>query len=187
MALTQQRISLFEFLKLPEEKPALEYIDGMVIQKVSPKTRHRILQGELLERINGFARPQRLAWAFAELRETFARQSLVPDVSVLRWDRVPYDDDGNVIDDITESPAIAVEIVSPDQGVNALIQRCVWYVSHGVEIALLIDPDHKSFVAFRLGQEPRVLQGPDRIDLDEVLPGFALTADELFASLHKPS
>ena len=41
MALTERRTSLEEFLKLPEEKPALEYFDGKVTQKVSPKTRHR--------------------------------------------------------------------------------------------------------------------------------------------------
>jgi Uma2 family endonuclease len=186
MALTQQRIRLDEFLKLPEEKPALEYMDGVVIQKVSPKTRHSALQFELAERINGFARPRRLARAFTELRATFSGASPVPDISVLRWDSVPYDDKGILVDDITEAPAVAIEIVSPDQSVNALIQRCLWYVSHGVEIALLIDPDDESIVAFRHGQEPRVLRGPDRIDLDEVLPGFGLTAGELFNSLRRP-
>jgi Uma2 family endonuclease len=148
--------------------------------------RHSALQGELAERMNGFARPRRLAWVFPELRATFAGASPVPDISVLRWDRVPYDDKGNLVDDITEAPAVAIEIVSPDQSVNALIQRCLWYVLHGVEIALLTDPDHESIVAFRHGQEPRLLRGSDRIDLDEVLPEFGLTADALFSSLRRP-
>src|SRR5258708_30462194 len=120
------------------------------------------------------------------LRATFASASTVPDVSVLRWDHIPYDKKGIVVDDITEAPAVAIEIASPEQSVNALIQRCLWYVSHGVEIALLTDPDDESLVAFRHGQEPRVLRGSDRIDLDEVLPGFGLTVDELFSSLRRP-
>ena len=186
MALTQHRIGLADFLELPEEKPALEYVDGMVIQKVSPKARHSRLQLELADQVNTFARPRHSAEAFPELRATFAGASPVPDVSILRWDRIPYDDKGILVDDITEAPAVAIEIVSPDQGVNALIQRCLWYVSHGVEIALLTDPDHESIVAFRHGQEPRVLRGSDRIDLDEVLPGFGLTVDELFSSLRRP-
>ena len=186
MTLTQQRIGPAEFLKLPEEKPALEYMDGMVSQKVSPKARHSRLQRELADQVNAFARPRHAAEAFPELRATFAGASPVPDVSILRWDRIPYDDKDIIVDDITEAPAIAVEIVSPDQSVNALIQRCLWYVSNGVEIALLIDPDDESIVAFRHGLEPRVLRGQDRIDLDEVLPGFLLTADELFNSLRRP-
>src|SRR6266849_3246397 len=114
MALTQERIGLEQFLKLPEDKPALEYYDGMVIQKVSPKTRHSTLQGELVERINGFARPRHLAKAFPELRATFGGASPVPDVVILRWDRIPYDEKGILVDDITEAPAVAIEIVSPE-------------------------------------------------------------------------
>jgi hypothetical protein len=36
MAITQRRLTLEEFLKLPEEKPYLELIDGVVRQKVAP-------------------------------------------------------------------------------------------------------------------------------------------------------
>lgn len=37
--------TLQEFLKLPETKPASEYIDGEVIQKPMPKACHLRLQG----------------------------------------------------------------------------------------------------------------------------------------------
>jgi Uma2 family endonuclease len=185
MALTRQRIGLEEFLKLPEDKPALEYLDGMVAQKVSPKTRHSKLQGELVERINQLARPRRLAMAFPELRVTFAGASPVPDVVALRWNRIPYDEEGVLIDDLPLAPNIAIEIVSPEQSTNALIRKCLWYVSHGVQIALLADPDDDSVLAFRQGQEPRVLQRSERIDLDEILPGFELTVEELFNTLRR--
>ena len=186
MALTQRQISLEDFLRLPEEKPALEYFDGMVTQKVSPKTRHSRLQGVLVERINAFARPHRLAEAFPELRATFGGASTVPDVVVLRWDRIPYDDNGILVDDLFQPPDIAIEIVSPEQSPNQLIRKSLWYVSHGVQIALLVDPDDASVLAFRHGQELRVLRNADRIDLDEVISGFAITVAELFQSLRRP-
>jgi Uma2 family endonuclease len=183
MAPNRRPMELAEFLKLPETKPALEYVDGMVTQKVSPKLRHSILQGELIERINRFARPRRLALAFPELRATFAGESPVPNIAVLRWERIPYDDRGLAVDDLFAAPDIAIEIVSPDQSTNGLIRRCVWYVSHGVQVALLADPDDESVLAFRDGQPVRVLRGAERIDLDEVLPGFALTVEEWFGVL----
>ena len=43
MTLTDTRMTLTEFLALPEEKPALEYENGEVTQKVSPKGRHSAL------------------------------------------------------------------------------------------------------------------------------------------------
>lgn len=183
MAITQAPLTLEEFLRLPEDEPALEYADGEVTQKVSPKGRHSRLQDKIPERINGFAEPKRLAAAFPELRATFAGVSRVPDVAVYLWDRIPRTPDGRVADEFFAPPDIAIEIVSPDQHVGALIRRCVWFVENGVRIAVLIDADDESVVVFRHGTQPATLHGSAVIHLDDVLPGFRLTVDELFAML----
>jgi Uma2 family endonuclease len=185
MAITQRRLTLEEFLSLPEEKPALEYLGGEVTRKVSPKFRHSRLAYKFAELVNGYAEPLQLALAVPELRTTFGGRSPVPDVAVLRWDRIPYDADGNLLDDVFEPPATAVEIVSPGQSVAGLRRKCARYVANGVEIALLMDPSDKSIVDFRPGAAPRRLGLDERIDLDGVLPGFALTPRELFASLRR--
>jgi Uma2 family endonuclease len=43
MAVAQQHPSLDRFLRLPEQKPALEYLDGVITQKMSPKAAHSII------------------------------------------------------------------------------------------------------------------------------------------------
>jgi Uma2 family endonuclease len=176
-------MSLEEFLKLPEEKPALEFADGEVTQKVSPMGRHSRLQGVLIERLNHAGEPQRIALALPELRTTFAGISRVPDIAVYRWARLPVDDSGQIANRFTEPPDITVEIVSPDQPVSALVRRCLWNVAHEVALALLVDPFDQSVFAFRLGEQTAAWRGRDRIDLGEVLPDFQLTVAELFASL----
>jgi Uma2 family endonuclease len=186
MVLAQRRIGLEEFLKLPEEKPALEYIDGKVSQKLSPKARHSAIQVEIVERINSYARPRRLARAFSELRFTFAGSSTVPDVGVMRLDRVPYGVDGVLVDDVLQAPEVAIEIISPEQSANALFRKCLWYVENGVQVALLIDPDDESILAFRPRTPPAVLRDTDNLNLDEVMPGFELIATDLFMSLRRP-
>ncbi|WP_118169167.1 Uma2 family endonuclease [Nostoc sphaeroides] len=45
-------LTLEEFLKLPETKPASLYIDGEIILKPMPKTRHSRLQAKLIDGIN---------------------------------------------------------------------------------------------------------------------------------------
>jgi Uma2 family endonuclease len=176
-------MTLEEFLQLPEEEVALEYADGEVTQKVSPKGRHSRLQFKIPERINAFAEPSKLALAFPELRTTFAGASRVPDVSVYTWDRIQRLPNGRVADDFLTPPDIAIEIVSPEQRVGALIRRCVWFVGNGVRVAVLVDPDDESVVVFRPGAEPLTLRGGDAIDLTDVLPGFHLTVDEVFGFL----
>jgi Uma2 family endonuclease len=183
MAITQQRLTLEEFLQRPERKPALEYEDGVVTQKVAPKSRHSALQDVFLLSINGYARPRRLARAFPELRTTFAEVSRVPDVTVFVWDRIPTDADGDLADDVFEPPDVAIEIVSPKQGVNTLIRRCLWFVAHGVRIALLVDPADRSIIAFRPEGRTTALRGADVLDMGDVIPGLCLSVSEIFASL----
>jgi len=176
-------MTLDEFLKLPEEKPALEFEHGVVTQKVSPKARHSRLQGRLARLFDDFGEPIRLAAAFPELRTTFGGNSVVPDVALFRWERIPRDQHGELLDDVFIPPDIAVEIRSPGQSLRSQIDRCRWYVGNGVEIALLVDPDDRSVRLFRADADMQVLRGEDRIDLDSVLPGFQLTAQQLFDAL----
>jgi Uma2 family endonuclease len=185
MATTERRrMTLEEFLALPDEKPALEFEpDGTVTQKMSPKGRHSTLQGFFLDVIGRFAMPRRLAVAYAELRSVYGGAAFVPDVSVYRWERIPRLADGRVADDFTEPPDIAIEIVSPGQRVNALVRRCVWYIDHGVHLALVVDADDESVLIFRRGQQPQVAREHDAVDLTDVLPGFDLSAEQIFAAL----
>jgi Uma2 family endonuclease len=68
-------LTLEEFLKLPETKPPSEYIDGEIIQKPMPKTRHSRLQGKLINVINEVTEARQIAYAFPELRCTFGDRS----------------------------------------------------------------------------------------------------------------
>lgn len=173
-------IGLEEFLELPERKPALEFEEGRVLQKVSPKGKHSSLQGGLVGYINGLTIPLKMALALPELRTTFGGRSYVPDVSVYQWHRIPVDDRGEIEDDVMIPPDIAIEIRSPRQSRDRLTRRCIWYVDNGVGISLLADPRDHSLVRFLPGQASQLLTGDDRIDLNDVLPGFHLTVRQLF-------
>jgi Uma2 family endonuclease len=180
MTITQRRLTLEEFLKLPERKPALEYEDGRITQKVSPKGPHSRLQSKAAELINRQGEPGKHAMAFTELRTTFAQASRVPDVSVYAWHRIPRDARGWIADDFLEPPDVGIEIVSPGQSIPALERRCLRFLGEGVGIMLLVNPRNESIVDFRLGVLPRTLRGSDQIDLGRVLPDFRLTVQELF-------
>jgi Uma2 family endonuclease len=186
MAIEERPPSLEQFLRLPEEKPALEYIEGRVSQKVSPQGWHSRLQAALLDHLNRVALPARRAFAFPELRVTFAGESKVPDISVFRWERIPRDETGRIRNVVLESPDIVFEIVSREQSVNSLIQRCLWFVDNGVHVAFLVDPGDESVIAFESGEKITVRRGVDRIDLGGLLPDFDLTVEALFASLRMP-
>ena len=178
-----RRMSLDEFLELPETRPAFEYVKGVVTQKVAPQGRHVFLQLNFANLVNSVTQPPKLALALPELRTTYGGLSRVPDVAIYLWHRIPRSPNGEIADRFTEPPDIAVEIVSPGQTATDLVSKCIWYVKNGVKIALIADPDERTVLRFRPDALPDALTGDDRIDLDEVLPGFELTVNELFSSL----
>jgi Uma2 family endonuclease len=175
-------MSLEEFLALPEVKPNLEYDDGVVRQKVAAKIVHGTLQGFLSSAFNQVAAPRRLGLASPETRFVSPGWAPVPDVAYYRRARIRLRG-GRLPDDMHEAPDIAVEIVSPGQSVTELIRKCLRYLSLGTTVALLVDPDPETVMAFRPGQPLRLLRGSDRLDLDDVLPGLDLAVQGLFDAI----
>jgi Uma2 family endonuclease len=184
MALTGRRLTLDEFLDLPEESPALEYLNGVTVKKVSPKAYHGRIQYTFADRVNHFAEPRRLAMAFTETRSTFGGWSQVPDVGIYRWSRLPRRPDGKLLPDFRIPWDLAVEIVSPDQSRHDIETKCRWYIANGVEISLMIDPEREDVIRFGADGSRLELRNEDRIDLDTILPGFELSPAELFAALY---
>jgi Uma2 family endonuclease len=181
MLTAQRPITLEQFLRLPERKPSLEFEDGEVKKKVSPKQRHSRLQAQLLRLIDRLGSPA--LDALPELRVTFAGQSLVPDVAVFLRERLPVDEHGEPEDDVFVAPDLAVEIVSPRQVVTTLVRRCVWYADNGVRVALLVDPADRSIILFRPDAPTRALRGEAVVDLTDLAPELRFTVAELFAAL----
>jgi Uma2 family endonuclease len=164
-------LTLEEFLKLPdiEESPAWEYINGNAIQKPMPKTRHSLLQKRLLAVIDSNTEDYT---ALPELRCTFGGRSVVPDVAVVAEPE----------DNFVEPPDWTIEILSPEQKANRVIDNILHCLRHGCQLGWLIDPDDRSILTFRPKQEPEVYRGSDRL---QVLEGIELelTADQVFGWL----
>ena len=185
MATTGEKtLTLKEFLARPETEPASEYIEGRVVQKVSPKTKHSVIQIKLGSRINETLNP--VFHALPELRCTFGGRSLVPDISVFRFDRIPRDPSGEVANDIFAPPDLAVEIVSPEQSVVHLVEKLAFCVENGVRLGWLIDPETKKVMVFRPEQLPEELAPDGVLEDPDLLPGFRLPVAEMFGWLKLP-
>ena len=187
MAITSQRLTFEEFLQLPEEEPALEYVDGVVTQKMSPKGPHGGLQAELAYLVKAFLRISPIAQVYTELRTNWTGEaSLVPDLAVYRLERIPTKPTGEVADDFFDPPDIAVEIASPGQSDREIMERARWFIEHGVHVVLLLQPRNRSARIVRRDSDSGLLQRNAVVDLSDVLPGFSFVVRDLFATLDVP-
>lgn len=179
---SSQTIVLEEFLKLPETKPASEYIDGKIIQKPMPKTRHSRLQGKLIDTINQVTEEARIAYAFPELRCTFGGRSIVPDIAILRWENIEVDENGEPLDDVLIPPNWTIEILSPEQSSNRVTGNILHCLKYGCELGWLLDPDDYSILIFQPEKQPELRQGKDELIILEGIT-LNLTVEQIFGWL----
>ncbi|WP_299486235.1 Uma2 family endonuclease [Acaryochloris sp. IP29b_bin.137] len=172
-------LTLQAFLKLPETKPASEFINGEIIQKPMPRGRHSRLQGKLCATINQSAEESKIAYTFSELRCSFGGRSIVPDVAIFQWNRIPFTASGEVPDHFDLAPDWTIEIFSPDQRPNKVLGHILHCLEYGSHLGWFIDPDDLSILFCQPQQQPILCQN------DHVLPtfpdlGLSLTANQVF-------
>ena len=175
-------LSLSEFLKLPETKPASEYINGKIVEKPIPKGKHSRLQLRLCNQINGNTESQKIAYAFPELRCSFGKRSIVPDIAVFKWSRIPFDTNGEVPNDFLLCPDWTIEILSPEQSSNRVTGNILYCLQHGCLLGWLIDSEDRSILVFRPDQQPELLLASDRLSVFENID-LDITVDEIFGWL----
>ncbi|MDZ4873414.1 MAG: hypothetical protein CLLPBCKN_002810 [Chroococcidiopsis cubana SAG 39.79] len=182
--ISPKSLTLEEFLKLPETKPASEYIDGEIIQKPMPQGKHSVVQGELVPAINTVLRAPKIARAFPELRCTFGGRSTVPDVSVFVWDRIPRDEKGEIANTFSIAPDWTIEILSPDQSQTKVTKNILHCLKYETQMGWLIDPEEQTVFVYLPNQQPEVFDEPEQ---QIPVPSFAreikLTVGNLFGWL----
>ncbi|MBE9080178.1 Uma2 family endonuclease [Romeria aff. gracilis LEGE 07310] len=177
-------ITLDEFLQLPETKPASEYLHGQIIQKPMPQGQHSAIQGELITAINVMTKPEHIAWAFPELRCTFGGRSIVPDLSVFQWNRLPIEDDGTIANVFAAHPDWTIEILSPGQSVTRVASNILHCIEHGCQLGWLIDPGEQLVQIYDPDKRLTSLESAEaRLPAPAFVAGLQLTVGQLFGWL----
>jgi Uma2 family endonuclease len=179
-----RRLTLAEFLQLPETQPASEFIDGQIWQKPMPQGKHSTIQSELAPAINAILKPTRLARAYTELRCSFGGRATVPDIAVVTWERIPRDENSEVANIFGIAPDWTIEILSPDQQQTKVVRNILHCLSHGTQLGWLIDPAEKLVFAYFADRTIAIFeQSSDRLPVPDFAQSFGLTVGELFGWL----
>lgn len=173
------RMSLAEYEELPEEKPYLEYWDGVVLQKAVPRFDHRRIAKRLVvafdqyeQLAGGDSGPEGHVWFEG-------RGWLVPDVTYWAPDRVILDDRRRQL-----PPTLAVEVRSEGQQLSRLTRKCRDMRANGVDVCWLIDPQGRRAYVFEGDRDNEELPS-DAVLTSAWLPGFELPLSRLWAELDR--
>lgn len=78
-------------------------------------------------------------------------------------------------------PDFVIELRSPSDKIEDCREKMAEYASVGVRLGWLIDPEAKSVTVYRPGLEPKLLEKPERVSGEDVLPGFELETRPIFS------
>ena len=176
-------LSVEDFLKLPETKPASEYFNGEISQKPMPQGEHSTLQIELASAINKVTKPQKIAYAFPELRCTFQGRLIVPDIAVFEWQRIPLLPNGRITNKFEIPPDLIIEILSPEQSPNRVIRKITFSIQNGAKLGWLLDSDDESIMIFEPNKLPELKEKQDILPVLSVLENWQLTVADVFSWL----
>lgn len=177
-------LTLEAFLQLPETKPASEFLDGKITQKPMPQGKYSRILLDLAMLINQTVRPQKIAHTFPELRCTFGGSSVVPDIAVFVWERIPVDEKGEVANAFPLSPDWVIEILSPGQRVAKVTKNILRCLKHDTQIGWLIDPEDKAVFVYKPKQEIEIVDEPGAVlPVPFFMTQLTLTVEDLFSLL----
>lgn len=172
------RMSAEEFLALPETKPYLEYVGGVVLQKPMPNNDHSRLAARLAFHLTLHCQSAGGGHVGVEARTGLGPgpDFRLPDVSY--WaPGVPAGGDS--------VPTLAIEIRSPGQPLGEMREKCRVLRRSGVQACWLVDPARRAAEIFEGPAAGEAVPADGALESIH-LPGFELPLRELFAVLDDP-
>ncbi|MCC7364725.1 MAG: Uma2 family endonuclease [Dehalococcoidia bacterium] len=176
---TGLRMTVEQYLALPEEKPYREYAYGEVVSKAMPNEDHGAIafaiQAALLPVVREFG-----GRAGPEFRVRFDTERgpeyRLPDVAYWRPDR-PRRDGEDML-----PPTLAVEVRSPGESLASLREKCRYYRRYGVDICWLVDPNARTIEIFDAASDGLTRREGDEL-ATPLIPGLRLPVASIFAAL----
>lgn len=171
------RVSLETFLAMEETKPYPELVDGEVVPKPMPTQVHGRLVMRLGARLLNYLDSTGEGAVETEVRHVDRDEERVylPDLSV-HLGHEPSVAAGPV----ERPPAIAAEVVSPDDRWGRVAERVAFYLRTGTQLVWIVDPGEQQVVVYRPRSEPELRTRAQMLDARPVLADFTLSIDDLF-------
>jgi Uma2 family endonuclease len=182
-----KRITLEEFFEVDQDKPYPELIAGVVLRKpLSGTWAHSAVQTYLALTLGEFGRQTGLGHALLELHCVFGEPGrehvLCPDLAFVAREyagrsprRLRGYHDG--------APDLAVEVAMDEDSASRMAFKVQLYLAHGTRAVWIPDPDERALYVMRGGRELARLMPGDRLEDADLLPGFSVAVEDVFAEI----
>jgi Uma2 family endonuclease len=179
---TQNLITAEEFMKLPDpaDGSQQELLQGVIITMPPPQARHGVCCGKVGRLIGNYVEANKLGFTTCNdagfISERDPDSVRGPDVAFYSGRRVAEVPEGY----FEVAPDLAVEVLSPSDAHTRVQEKVRHYLTHGVSMVWLVDPELRIVTVYRRREHARTLEETDTLLGEEVLPGFSCNVAEIF-------
>lgn len=173
-----------ELLHYKHEPYRTELIAGRLVEMEPAGALHGSAAARICELLVRHVRERNLGTVFGAetgyVLETDPDTVRAPDASFVTRERVEAA--GGIPDSFWPGPPdVAFEVTSPNDRRGEVQSKTRSWLQAGTGAVVVVDPRRRVATVYRLDGTTRTCTAADPVDLDDVLPGFAPTVDDLLA------
>ena len=161
-----------ELLLMPDDDMKRELIRGVLTEDMPPGYEHGVVEFRIGRLLGNFAEDndfgEVLTGDSGFVLERGPDTVRGPDVAWVGPGRI----ESRVVGFAELAPDLVVEVRSPSDSQRHMAERAMMWLSHGVRMTLVADPEPVTLTVYRPGEPPQVLSEFDTFDGGDVLPGF---------------
>ncbi len=184
--ITQQLMTAEEFLQFtyrPENQDRFFELErGEVVEMPPPGKYHGFVCANVIWLLRSYAVERGRGYVCGNDSGMVTER----DPDSVRGPDISFFEDAQTVADMERGyaavpPRLAVEVLSPTDRVNPMLQKVAELLRAGVGMVWVVDPEVQDISICRLGEEPRLLSADDTLSAEDILPGFACPVTNLFA------
>lgn len=173
------KMTFEEFQNLPEQEGRLYELDeGELLMEPSPALRHNLIRQRIALKIMNYLETNAIGVVAEEMDFRLDRDTVRnPDVAFITQDHLKTIDPER--SPAEGAPALAVEVVSPNNTVRDMARKTQQYLNAGSRVVWIVHPDLRMVEVHRADGASKVRE-PDSLSEDSLLPGFSLSLKYIF-------
>ena len=182
MAVQTRLITAEEFGRIPFHDKHVELVKGAVVEMPPAGHFHGGVGEEISWRLGAFVHQNELGQVYlAETGFVLSRNPdtvRAPDISFVAAARVAQQKRQEGFFD--GAPDLAVEVVSPYETDSEVQEKVLEFLDAGTRLVWVVRPRFKTVTVHRSPTDVSVLTHQDRLEGEQVIPGFAIPLGEIF-------
>ncbi len=156
-----------------------EYVNGHVEVKEMAGARHSRIGTRLITKLGIYLETTPIGELYGpDATFTIGERQRMPDVSFVSAARIPPE--GDPVGIWTIAPDLAVEVVSPNDLHEDIVEKIHEYFAAGVRQVWLLSPQFKTVTIYTTPTRSTTLTDDEVLTSEELLPGFRCSVRALF-------